>query len=463
MKETLVRRALVALSLILGLVAQAASPAAAAYANNPAARDGQRPRDGVSVWVPRQVDFKSGWDFPNDAGWMVFGFDWYQPDHIQDLEGSEQSLEFSAEVPCDWASPVWSDTDYYHRQGYARLLWDTNIPAAALPYEETTYGEPGMPGTVESCGSGGFELGAGVLNAAALTYGQHYYVRVGFATYNNSAPANVPVTLRAQTGTVYDNNNSLITYDNRDCSWNDTEISGWNGTGQTPFGNRLDAAWCVWPDFTHTVVRDTSGLLYTGTSAPQYFATDKLLNQGMEGGGGPPTSAWGYKGSAAQYCNIFGWPSFDGSCFVQFNKGGTGTGAVFQDIGMAGLPQQSSLTAEVAVQCPVTTACPMQLVLWGSGSGGPLEGRSISYTIPAHVDGQPSKWWICRLDYDHGFGSAFSYTHSSLRVEIFNDSPYHNLNVDYAFVGARTAVQTDNEAGGNLNPANEPSCSQSPA
>jgi hypothetical protein len=68
--------------------------------------------------------------------------------------------------------------------------------------------------------------------------------------------------------------------------------------------------------------------------------------------------------------------------------------------------------------------------MWALG-GYQNEYRGQTVAVPAD-----NNWYLCRVDGDHGFlGDApgqLHYGHTTLRTEIYNLSPFSNLDVDFA-------------------------------
>jgi hypothetical protein len=424
------RRALVAIGLAISFVAAAAPPAQAAYyAPSDSVRAANRPRSGASVWAPRYVDFTSGWDQNAHSDYMTFGFQWSQDQHIAQMKGSSQFLEISAEVDCAWArvSPV-PNTPHAGDEGYSpHYGLVSNIPSAALPYEDTDFGEYCVNSNTDGRGNFGF----GVLNAALLVPGTLYWVTVqlddvGFA----SAPINQSsVKLRIGTGTVYDSSQVIPPQLGSDCNFSDAEIANWKAPGGAALNTRLQASWCAWQDWNHTIVKDDVTLM---TGQYKQFNTDKLYNQGMEGTAGYVLSGTGSNWTS--YCND-PFPSYDGSCFIEFNRGSSATMPVIYQDSATPVQPGGYVTTESAVRCRkgAGQTCDFQLGFWAYPSG---QVRMSGYTIP-----DDGGWYICRQDTDHGQGaSPIDWAgQTSIRWAIVNWSGA-NMDVDYTFLGGKTNV-----------------------
>ena len=424
-KETQLRRILVTLALCLGLI----STTIPAEAYNPAARAAQIPRSGASVWAARKIDFNSGYDTLSGQNFFVFGFDWYQSEHRLELNGSEQTFEIQAEVDCAWAAYSGGNT------GYIPGWWDTNIAGSALPYEGTMY--PGLGGS--QCTNGKTTVEVGVMNAAALTYGQHYYIRVGTAPTPSGPRPQSSVKLKVQTGATYDTDLPVLP-DNEDCSFNSSEIAAWNGASQAAQDVRIQASWCSFIDWSHTVVR--SGAV-TGVNYWPGFNVNYLYNQGMEQAG-IPGYGFGAGNNYAQYCN----GGYDGSCYVQFNQGSAGYSTVWQDVTMS--VEAAYYTSEVALRCWNGGTCTFDFGNWGLWNAN--EWRAIvSATIP-----QDGHWHVCRLDKDRT-GAGFTVAHSVIRWQLYNYSG-GNMDVDYTFLGGKTERLNPAYLGDNADPG--PPCTQ---
>lgn len=452
------------LLLVLSFVGLVAPPAHADYTYSPSRP--YRNHAGVSVWTPRNVDFNSGWDTTNNNAWFVFGFDYHQPQHKAEL-GQSVALEINAEVDCAWSKISYADS--YH-QGYKAHGWQTNIPAAALPYEDTIWNDPCVNHPMSGRGS----VGIGVLNTTALAADCqaklnaaqpcHYWARVSTQTIpGQSAPGyNSVVRLRTKVGVVSQSNLTDPPSYSTDCSFSDYEINTqWNRTDDT-LANSVtaapglwlrmhDAGWCAWTDGSHEIGIST-GTLYTGAPAPagqggNYYpnvSVNNLANQGLEEN--PAMNQyvlWSSNGgSMTRYCNDASWPAFDGACFVQYNNGGTGGGvSIYQDRAISTSGGGFNPTAEVAARCRVGASCGIVLAVRGIGVTAD-QAVSVGGTVPN--DGH---WYICRLDSNHPVNNAgFSNPHSTLRWEIYNTSN-GNMDLDYTFLGGKTYAQNaDNQS-----------------
>lgn len=447
MKLSFRRHPLVALGLALSFVVAAAAPAYASYLADTTVPTAQRGRVGASTWTPRKVDFNSGWDTVNGNAWMVFGFDYYQTQHLADLRGSRQFLEIHAEVDCNWARNLMaSQYGWGGSQGYRFQGFDTNVPSAALPYEDTDYLEP-CAQELTHTGRGNF--GVGVLNAAALVPGTHYYIRIALDRDPN---VGIPgfqsaVTLRTGTGITFDSNDGWNPYlSGANCSFSDGQIAIWKNTTYNELQTRLRSSWCAWKDFSHTVVKYESAQLNTG----QYkeFFPDKLYNQGM-GDGGVGNSGYNFAGgrNAVNYCND-SWSGYDGVCFTEINDPtGSNWAPVWQDVSMAAnnIAQKASYTAEAAFRCRTGAFCPMYLNIKGIGGPDPDEWRQVTVSVP-----NDSQWHVCREDANHGFENAFVYNHTTMRFELGITSSYQTVDIDYTFLGGKT-IQDDPSKDGHPN------------
>lgn len=446
-----------ALLLALTFVAAAASPAGASYQPNDSLRAGQRPRPGASTWVPRGYQFQAGWDPTNNRAYMLFAFRWEQNEHKEHLFGSQQFFEMSAQVDCSWSRTyVPAGYNPNGEQGYHGGGWSTNIPGYALPYEDTTYLEtceasntPGDRGT----------YGIGVLNAAALVPGTTYYAHVWLQNPGNlgfAPPISSSVKLTVGTGTAYDSNNPVPPMLGGDCAFNNTEIANWNAATSAGLGKRLQASWCAWQDWSHTVVKDDGSVIAANYyNAPFYgsIGANKLYNQGMEeptsapGAHVGPGTAYGAFGSATRYCQDT-FSAYDGSCFVQFNATGSPWASVYQDTTLDPGPRP---TVEAAMRCRKGSGqrCDGSLGFFGFGGSNPQESRFVGFHdgIAAGIP-DDGYWYICRMDENHGNGATLAYSHPTFRWQVYGDIAA-NMDVDYTFLGGRTIVNDpDNELAG---------------
>lgn len=415
----MLKRALVTLALVLGLIAGSTTPAAADHS-----RDTQRTRAGVSGWVPRAVDFDADY---NTTAWgepvsvFVFGFDWHQSEHTADLEGDFQALELEVVVPCSWVDNGFPDVN----GDYVAAAWDTNVPGSAYPYEETLFQQP--------CDNGRIKIGAGVLRADRLVHGQHYYIRIGIRP-GSAPPTHGSVRLIAQTGTIYNTEVPGNPYDNGDCLFSSSEESYFNGVNDRTtdaFNLRQEAAWCPQIDFTHLVVPKNSGLdTNDGVTA---FMTNRLYNQGMEQAG-IPGYFFASGNNYLQYCNTAPY-AYDGACYVQMNKGTNGTAAaIAQDVTnpLGGPWPVGRYTSEAALRCRSGSSCDVEMFWNGLGTEvTPSEIRSARSTIP-----NDGLWYICRADKDHGVAS-FGFPHDTIRWKAYERSG-NQIDVDFTFFGRDT-------------------------
>jgi hypothetical protein len=107
------------------------------------------------------------------------------------------------------------------------------------------------------------------------------------------------------------------------------------------------------------------------------------------------------------------------------------------------------LTGEVAVRCRKGWAqsCAVVVAARAEFGGYSSESRSVSGTV---VD--DGRWYICRLDYDHGAQPQLSNPHTNVRWEVQNGS-HGNMDVHYTFLGRKTrAVTGGQDPDGNVTP-----------
>jgi hypothetical protein len=444
------RRALVALVLCLSFVAAAAAPASASYAPNDSLRAQQRPRAGANDWVPNTVSFNSWWDYNNDHASMEFGFQWDGYRDKLDLGGSQQYFEMNAEVDCVWAANKYgNDPSTDPGEGYDWHTWATNVPNAALPYEDTIFGEP-------CAGSGGSrgKFGVGVLNVAALVPGNYYWIRVGMNRYQAGGyhAASSNVDLRVGTGTVYDASPGFGEPPqlSNDCSFSDSEIATWSDYSQARQDTRLQASWCAWKDWVSVVSRNDG--LTTSTEYDLY--THGLFNKNMETDSA--ISGWGFSAdnggyaNRVRYCND-PFPAFEGSCFVEFNNSNGGMAVMYQDgvgQGSPGAKVNDYPTGEATLRCRKFGGCNVTLGIYALG--GNTEYVNVNTWIP-----NDNLWYVCRLDYNHVSSSldadgtnGLNFNHSYLQFGIYNYSG-GNLDVDAAFVSTKKTEVVDPSPNGH--------------
>lgn len=420
------KRALVTLGLVLGLVAGGQTPAFAAYTYGGTAPSSLRDHDAAGVWVPSNLDFKSGWDSTANAAYMIFGFTWYGGE----LVDYRQAFEIDAEIPCSWAKAAYS-----LGQGYRAAAFDTDVPNAALPYEDTIFAEPCDDGNLDQGDKGSF--GVGVMNVSALVPGTHYFIRVGLSNAWPLTPAPtspVKATLKVDAGIVYDSTLNVPSEFSSDCSFTDAEIADWRSTAAAGLTRRLQASWCVFSDWKHTVSKDdSSGTLWTD-DAVRVVYPQKLTNSSFESGTSSWT-LWGYGDQNwATYCPYPGWPSYSGSCFVSF----TGVWAdLYQTMPQTFAPDTQA-TVEAAMRCGSPSGCRFQFQMEGTGGGTAESDWSPEMTLA-----YSTQWYLCRWDYttpERPSGTTRPYMdsgHTTMWFEIRNAAGTE-LHVDHTFFGRKT-------------------------
>jgi len=382
-----------------------------------------RNHSGTELWTPRQLDFNSGWDSTANRAWMIIGFTWYQQEHRLEVTQGV-GIEIDAQVDCNWARAQYANW----KEGYQGSGWDTNIPGAALPYEDTIFKEACQNGT-----SGKGHFGFGMLNPEALVNGQHYYAKFAFDTIPGygSCGCSSDVQLTTKVGVVYDAWVPGLDRTYNDCNFTSNEISNWNVADDAHLAIRQQAGWCDWIDWTHNNGDQVSpaGLLTTGTYYPSVNA-NYLYNQDMGNSGG--YSTWGTGSHFTVYCND-PYPAFEPPCFTQSANDGPGQGAVYQDTGWQ---TGDSKTAEAAIRCRSGSACYFHIGIWATGIS-PDEYRYVTTSIP-----NDGAWYVCRLDMDHYTGTLPEYaTHSTFRWEIVHDVANQLMDIDFSFLGDATHWQ----------------------
>jgi hypothetical protein len=444
------RRALVAIGLAISFVVAAASPASAwSYTYPPSTRV----HAGVSVWTPRTLDFNSGWDDVNNNAWLVFGFQWDQPQHRQEIVPGT-TIEIGAQIDCAWAQMQFSvQQTQPNYQGYRAAGFDTNISNAshALPYEDTMFGDH----CVNNPNSGQGWFGVGVLNPQNLPSG-HYYIRVAIDSRPGATNPHYqsPVALRTHTGVQYPSAyTNILPYSSTQCAWNDQTIDAyWGNYGWNGINLRMQASWCSWTDWDHIII-PFDGSLYTGVYRGSIWP-DTLNDQGFESAG---LGAYGKccdNANTTKYCND-PFPAFDGNCFLEWNQGSSpSVPSITQDRPIPRTPDLT-YTTEAAVRCRkgAWQTCDLQIGFWSLPSG---QARMTGYTITD--DGH---WYICRQDSDHGQGaSPIAPGDTTMRWAVVNWS-HANMDVDYSFLGGKTFhANPDNGQVGVGNSSTGPGCTK---
>lgn len=454
-------RGSISLALAVVCVAVTAEPAQAS-------RESQRPRAGASTWVPRRVTVTSYKDTSTRAV-LRFDFRWDGSTQRSQMEGDYHTFEIGADIPCSWMKEGSFDETY---QGYDPAYWLTNIPASALPYEDTIFGDSCPFLTQE----GEVRWGFGVLKAEDLTNGVDYYVELGLIANSGSGWVDGPIKVSVQTGTKLDVN-SPSSYDDADCSWSSSEKNAWNNPTVAALDKRLEASWCGWPDWTHVVAHDEFDYVETGETVT--ITTNKLTNYSLESSGSP-SAGWSYEptlagGGATRICNDGAYPSFQGSCYVQFNNGLLVQTVIADPRSVTG----GHVTAEAAFRCrtPGVATCNILPRVWGLGQPYPNGANQMTthfFQVPN--DGH---WYVCRTDYDHWTPSDGGTTWQEVndsrldapsphgwRLQFAPLYPYPTVDVDFAFLGGKTFYY-DAEYGfpvgdpdGDINAGDRPTCTQ---
>jgi hypothetical protein len=496
------RRALVALGLALSFVVAAAAPALASYTGyTTVPPDYVRLRTAADTWVPNYVGFSSGWDTSqgstNAFAWMEFKFIWWTPaqggsgvDNMNDVLHPQQAIEFHAEVDCAWADNLlMNEFAPGELDGYQAVGWHTNIPAAALPYEDTIFGETceqdqhtGFAGNTLHSGRGKFGIGA--LNTSALVPGTMYYARFAISRDVSTPPPLIDSTAKitASANIGFDSQDDAfggIYQLATDCNFSDSQIAHWNDQTQDALATRLRASWCSWADFGYyvgdTVTGNVSGPGPAGDNwNPNVFDQWWSSNaKSMEGGTGIMPTHWSDgSGLSAKTCNDTLQPAFDGSCYIHIPGVTSGyaqaksDSTAFTSPWSNGYPSTSAPagtrpSAEVAVRCRSTggsaDTCPFTLAVGFDPTGSVSEIESHSYSVPNN-----GYWYICRLDKDH-YAYPTTANHSNVQLQINNFSS-KALDVDYAFLGNDAYRKTVQAAGpdGQKHPGDLPDVATPP-
>lgn len=427
-------------------------------------RNTQRPRHGASHWTPRDIGF-AAWRttfLGLNVNKFKMTFQYHQPHHQKQQDAYMQTLEITADIPCingdspwggDWIGWAPSAAEF----GYETRMWNTNIPAEALPYEDNMFFEsenlnPWDDFANFDCGDDNkISIGFGVGNVNRLVNNTEYWVE--FGTYcETSCTSNTAVDIKAQAGTMYDIEVWRLAGDNADCKWDPhTELAVWNDATHAAGKLRHEASWCAFYDYQTNYRFVEQGTLSTGSSTVAHVGADLLTNQGLEETPGIPGYGWIHGGGGtvnrAQYCP-FPNTAYDGSCYVQFNGGVSGEASMYQDVTYPGPyfgnGKKTVYTAEAMLRCPTSnpgTTCPIAIAIRGRNGPGADEGVSITYPLP-----KDGNWYLCRLDYNHPDGPntdtpgwGFVNNHSTLRWEIYNQSnDGRNLDIDYTYLGPRS-------------------------
>lgn len=486
------RRALIALGLALSFVFGVAAPAMASYTGyTTVPTDSIRFRTAEDTWVPNYVGFSAGRDtsgVTDGNAWMEFKFIYWGPgdgvangqNNMRDIHKPQHAFEIKAKVDCTWANN--HVVGYYapgELDGYQSAGWHTNIPAAALPYEDTIFKEncqnPGDQSGLfggSSVHEGQGKFGFGVLNPSVLVPGTMYSVRFSISKDQYTS---VPLTAESRADIYVSANISFDSQDNSaigtsdDCNFSDSDIATWNDNTTQALATRLSASWCSWQDFTYYVGHGNTGdnLPYAPENdnfTPNKFDYWSVTARSLEDGTGIMPTHWhDNSGLSAKTCNDSLHPAFDGACYVHLpGVSSGGYSQVASDAqGISGGDEFLSVgyepSAEIAVRCRATSGvCPFTMAIrFNPTSGGEVQAQN--YDVP-----NDGSWYICRIDHDHGAtGVTGSYSTRSLEVDNYSSNA---VDVDYAFQGNSAQKRTvqANDPLGNPHPDDLPNVATPP-
>lgn len=444
----LIKRPLLALvaaaALCLGVVP--------AEAYNPSQRAAQRPRDGVTNWVPEKVrfDHEHVMDGNMPVNTYYFGFQYDEPETRFQMDGTEQVLEINAVMPCD--SDDYSPFGYnlLGIEGYDPTQWATNIPVLARPHEDTMF--------VDTCDDGQVSVGFGVGDVSQLTHGTWYWVTLGtFGEPGSDPTEDKAVKLLAQTGTNYDASDPSGAFGffpqlDRSCSYSSSVNSVWNNQDYNGGDKRNKAAWCTWIDYTHRYEEPGRFTLEPNNAddwdAPHYVYSNWMGEAGkFEGASVDPRWA-AYKGTANHLCPGLVGP-YQESCYVSLIRSFDnlinytyGDEAFFTG-------DNTNPSAELEVRCPAQegiTECSfwVMIVGWNGVDGTQTEYvASEDFIIP-----DDNQWYHCRVDTEHyntNHGDTWTMDHPELELKILSDPAsggQGNLNIDNAYLGGRSKEES---------------------
>ena len=459
--------------------------------------DNVRFRTAADGWVPSYVGFESGFDQSMGqtvpTAWMGFWFVWNGSSlTMTDVHKPQQAFELHAEVDCAWADNIqatWAtpgEIDGYRSDG-----WVTNIPNAALPYEDTIFKEqcqtdfsvinpdPSVPPLPAHQGRGKF--GIGVLNASALVRGTMYYAKYAITRDTSTPPPvyNSSATITASANISFDSKDNVygtIPELNGNCNFTDAQIATWNNPTPGDLANRETASWCSWADFQYEIADTFTGDGADGSGYPfDYWLTNNLTYMhtnpanphsdasSMEYGGVLPEHWLDDSGNSFKVCGDSFHPAYDGSCYVRL-PGGTTPGYYSQlrsDLSSAnnsgGAAPGFRPSGEIAVRCHTGASCGLALAVIMGPNDATSEIMSQTYTIP-----NSGSWYICRVDKEHGaYKTAQFHSNSSLEINNFGSS---DIDIDFGFLG-RDAYKKEvraNDPLGNPHPNDLPNVATPP-
>jgi hypothetical protein len=146
------------------------------------------------------------------------------------------------------------------------------------------------------------------------------------------------------------------------------------------------------------------------------YRYNRLANESFES----CLSSWSlYQGQYACYTG-----GYEYSKMIEFNSGVSAYAVVYQDLIFTVQAGRDLLRGEAGIRCNPTNSgdCPIKIAVWGEDNGP--ENAWRSYVIPRN-----GAWYGVNMDL-----VAFGRTHNWLRLEIYNDLPNRNIDIDFMTV-----------------------------
>lgn len=333
----------------------------------------QRQRSGPIRWSPTDMTVKASY-YNGTFNMLEWQFKWMNILNRNEIDGSHRAVKFKART----------DIGYADQYG---TYFSSNAPSAARAVKDTQQSDT-------SCCTFGVVFADANYFSLNTTYWAKVDVRKTYLTTNaHEIEWDVLASSRLDHSTA--------------CSPSD--------------------AFCTFSDYVSTLVRGRGFVVTQSQTYGETFVTNKLANHDFAGG-----TATGWANTAgnqkAVYCGGQGFGSQD-PCFMQFNRGTNSAASVYQDKSVRTYPGDQ-FTGEAMLRCPVTNAydCQVRLSIWGLGLTANQQ-KYVSATLP-----RDGRWYHCKVDEEHGFGSGFTGDHNVLRFEVYNltgGSPPQNLDLDF--------------------------------